>query len=70
MRPDRILTSIVNDFTIAFWANPAIKHMVYAEANSGTDGINGALYAFGPEQGGTTHCADHAGVGISLAPTA
>ncbi len=66
VRPDRILTSIVNDFTIAFWANPAIKHMVYAEANSGTDGINGARYAFGPEQGGTTHGADHAGVGISV----
>ena len=47
--PSQSLKDVTNNFTMAFWVNPAATHEIDAEANTGTSGTAGQRYAFYPQ---------------------
>ena len=63
------LDALTNDFTIAFWAKPTpdVTIEIQTEGTSGSDGIQGQHYVWGPKQGMIRRGQPStAGVGISL----
>lgn len=67
VRPDTAFADgITNDFTMAFWVNPAAAHEIDAESTGGNAGFNGQVYALHPAQGQATWGAGHAGAGVSV----
>ena len=58
--------AITNDFTIAFWVNPAGPHGIDTQSASGAAGTGGQNYALYPAQGTEAWGAGHAGVGVSV----
>jgi YD repeat-containing protein len=57
------LTSVSNNFTISFWANPRSTHEIDPEGTTGVAGVGGQRYAFGPSNTGNS---GEAGAGVSV----
>jgi len=57
------LTSISNNFTISFWANPRSTHEIDPEGTTGLYGVSGQRYVFGPSNSGNS---GEAGAGVSV----
>lgn len=56
------LTSVSNNFTVSFWANPRSTHQIDPETTSGFGGTSGQKYALGPRW----YFNGDAGAGISV----
>ena len=56
------LTSVSNNFTLSFWANPRATHQIDPETTSGFGGTSGQRYAVGPKWYGN----GDAGAGMSV----
>jgi RHS repeat-associated protein len=56
------ISSLTNNFTLSFWAQPSATHEIDPESTSGFGGISGQKYAFWP----LYHDSGHAGFGVSL----
>ena len=56
------LTSVSNNFTLSFWANPRATHQIDPETTSGFAGTSGQRYAVGPKW----YDNGDAGAGISV----
>jgi len=63
---DASITSIANNFTIAFWAKPLTEIYTDYEATGGASGVWGQRFATGPAHGNVYGGSEHAGVGISI----
>jgi hypothetical protein len=66
IQPAPSLNILQDTFTLAFWANPQATHEVDQESNTGTSGVTGQRYAFGPLFRGGTADGMVAGVGVSV----
>lgn len=57
----------INNFTVAFWANPQATHGIDAQSTSGVGGTSGQRYAIDPPQGASLYdSSDHACAGVSV----
>src|SRR6185295_18474970 len=56
------LTSVSNNFTLSFWANPRSTHQIDPETTSGFGGTSGQKYVLGPRW----YFNGDAGAGISV----
>ncbi|MGB7416806.1 MAG: LamG-like jellyroll fold domain-containing protein, partial [Thermosynechococcaceae cyanobacterium] len=61
-----LLSTVQDDFTIAFWVNPTAERNLTAENNIGIAGIGGQRYAIAPIQGEVAVGSGYAGVGVSV----
>lgn len=57
------LSSVSNNFTISFWANPRSAHEIDPEGVTGVAGISGQRYVFGPTVSGVS---TESGAGVSV----
>ncbi|HSE18100.1 MAG TPA: LamG-like jellyroll fold domain-containing protein [Pyrinomonadaceae bacterium] len=62
------LTSVTNNFTVAFWAKPEATTASTVESTTGTGGLGGGhRYVIGPQQGAQAFgSAAHSGAGVSV----
>ena len=61
--PSSALSSVSNNFTISFWANPRSAHQIDSEGVTGIAGVSGQRYVFGPSNSANS---TDSGAGVSV----
>jgi autotransporter-associated beta strand protein len=69
--PANTFSSVVNNFTIELWANPAANRTQTAETNTGMSGVSVPLrqlqrFAVFPDRGNLAYGVSHVGAGLSI----
>lgn len=60
------LTSVTNNFTLAFWAFPRSAHEIDPENTSSIGGVSGQRYVLGARHGANYAPSGHSGAGVSV----